>query len=89
MEGFCYCGGKHNIDIYTFSKAVVHTPTVQTTDTEISANISNNKNNILLQTASVSVYGVDNSNKLDNVQLLFDSGSQWSYASDRIRNLLK
>ena len=41
-----------------------------------------------MQTASVSVYGVDN-NKLDNVPLLFDCGSQRSYVSDKLRKQLK
>ena len=41
-----------------------------------------------MQTASVSVCGVDN-NKLDNVPLLFDCASQRSYVSDKLRKQLK
>ena len=67
-------GGKH-IAICTFSKDKTNpSPPVSTADTETSTNFSTNKNNILLQTASVSVCGVDN-NKLDNVPLLSDCGS--------------
>ena len=41
-----------------------------------------------MQTASVSIYGVDN-DKLDNIPLLFDCGSQRSYASDKLRKRFK
>ena len=46
------------------------------------------KKKILLQTASVSIYGVDN-DKLDNIPLLFDCGSQRSYVSDKLRKRFK
>ena len=82
----CYCNkcrGKHNIAICTLSKDKTNPSSpVSTADAETSRNFSTNKNNILLQTASVSVCGVDN-NKLDNVPLLFDCGSQRSYVSDK------
>ena len=48
----------------------------------------NNKNVVLLQTASVSVSGFENKIKIDNVQLLFDSGSQRSYISEDLRKKL-
>ena len=83
------CGGKHNIAICTFSKDETNpSPPVSTEDAETSTNLSTNKNNILFQTASVSVCCVDN-NKLDNVPLLFDYGSQQSYVSDKLRKQLK
>ena len=41
-----------------------------------------------MQTASFSVCGVEK-NKLDNVPLLFDCGSQRSYVSDKLRKQLK
>ena len=37
----------------------------------------------------VSVFPVDNSEEAINVRLLFDSGSQRSYISDRLRNRLR
>ena len=43
---------------------------------------------IFLQTVSVYACGANNNNKLGKVQLVFDSGSQRSYVSDRKRNLL-
>ena len=82
-------GGKHNIAICSFSKDKTNpSPPVSTADVETSTNFSTNKNNILLQAASVSVCGVDN-NKLDNVSLLFDCCSQRSYVSDKLKTQLK
>ena len=51
-------------------------------------NFSNNKNSVLLQTASVSVSGFDNKRKVNNVQLLFDRGSQRSYISEDLQKKL-
>ena len=83
------CGGKHNIAICYFSKDKTNpSRPVSTADVETSTNFSTNKNNILLQAASVSVCGVDN-NKLDNVPLLFGCGSQRSYVSDKLKKQLK
>ena len=44
---------------------------------------------VLLRTAMVSVFPVDNSEKAINVRLFFGSGSQRSYISDRLRNRLR
>ena len=83
------CGGKHNIATCTFSKYKTNpSPPVSTADAEASTNFSTNKNNILLQTESVPVCGLDN-NKLDNVPLIFDCGSQRIYVSDKLRKQLK
>ena len=83
------CGGKNNIAIYTFSKDKTNpSPPVSTVDVKTSTNNSSNRNNILLQTASTSACGVDN-NKLNDVPLLFDCGSQRSYVSDKLRKQLK
>ena len=83
------CGGKHNIAICTFLKNKTNpSPSLSTTNAKTSTNFSSDKNNILLQTASVSVCGVDN-NKLDNVPLLFDCGSQRSYVRNKLRKQLK
>ena len=79
------CHRKHNIAICTFSKQNTqkHFPsTEERSETpSTTSNISTNKNNVLLQTATVSVS--------NNIQLLFDSGSQRSYISTEIRNRLK
>ena len=42
-----------------------------------------------MQTATVSVSNTDNTRTANNIQLLFDSGSQRSYISTEIRNRLK
>ena len=51
-------------------------------------NFSNNKNSVLLQTASVTVSGFNNKRKVNNVQLLFDNGSQRSYIREDPRKKL-
>ena len=77
------CIGKRNIAICTFSEDKTNpSPPVSSADAETSTNFSSNKSNIL------SVCGVDN-NKLDNVPLLFDCGSQRSYDGDKLRKQLK
>ena len=88
------CGRKHNISICTFTNNTTPSPnpvngTNQSNGTLATANnFSNNKNSVLLQTASVSVSGFDNKRKVNNVQLLFDSGSQRSYISEDLRKKL-
>ena len=90
------CCGKHNISICTFTNNTTLSPspnpvdgTNQSDSTLATANnFSNNKNCVLLQTASVSVSGFDNKRKVNNVQLLFDSGSQRSYISEELRKKL-
>ena len=54
---------------------------------ETTTNFSNNKNTILLQTASTVVSNL-NSSELKNTFLLLDSGSQRSYTSEKLRNEL-
>ena len=84
------CNGKHNIAICTFSKDKANIPKNENAQnnaqdlTTTTTNVSNNKNNVLLQTATVSISGVDNKKQFDNVQLLFDSGSQRSYISEEL-----
>ena len=84
------CHGKHNIAICTFSKQNTqkHFPSTEERSETPSAtsNISTNKNNVLLPTATVSVSNTDNTRTANNIQLLFDSGSQRSYISTEIRN---
>ena len=46
------------------------------------SNFSNNKDSVILQTASVSLSGFDDKRKVKNVQLLFDSCSQWNYINE-------
>ena len=90
LKYFCNkCGGKHSIAVRTFSKHKTNpSRPVPNADADTSTIFSTNKNNILLQTASVSVCCVDN-NKLDNVPLLFNCGIQRSYVSDKLRKQLK
>ena len=54
---------------------------------ETTTNFSNNKNTILLQTASAVVSNL-NSSERKNTLLLLDSGNQWSYISEKLRNEL-
>ena len=54
---------------------------------ETTTNFSNNKNTILLQTASAVVSNL-NSSERKNTLLLLDSGSQRSYISEKLRNEL-
>ena len=83
------CGGKNRIAICSFSKDKTNlSQPVSTADAKTFTIFSSNKNNILLQTASVSVCGVDNNN-LDNVPLLFGCDSQQSYGGDKLRKQLK
>lgn len=48
----------------------------------------NNKNCVIVQIASVLVNGFDNKKKVNNVQLLFDSGGQWTHVSEGLRKKL-
>ena len=41
-----------------------------------------------MQTATVSISGVNNKKQFDNVQLLFDSANQRSYISEELRKSL-
>ena len=60
LKYFCNtCGGKHNTAICTYSKGK-NSPPVSPADAETYTNFASDKNNIFLQTASVSVCGVDN-----------------------------
>lgn len=43
---------------------------------------------VLLQTAQASVYKIDNPGKSRRVRIIFDSGSQRSYITDRVKNQL-
>ena len=64
------CNGKHNIAICTFSKDKANIPKNENAQnnaqdlTTTTTNVSNNKNNVLLQTATVSISGVDNKKQL-------------------------
>jgi len=76
---------KHHISICTDNKEKAHnTPFVNNEDKapakEISTHtaMSDNNNNVLLQTASTEIFSSSPSNKI-NARLLFDTGSQRSY----------
>ena len=57
-------------------------------DTEETTTIfSNNENTMLLQTASAVVSNL-NSSERENTLFLLDSGNQWSYTSEKLRNEL-
>ena len=67
------CSGKHNIATCTFSKDKADIPKNENAENNaqnltITNNICNNKNNFLLQTATMSISGVDNKKQFYNVQ---------------------
>ena len=79
--------GKHSIAICTFSKHktnILNNENSQNNAQDLTTTtiIYHNKNNFLLQTATVSISRVDNKKQFDNVQLYFDSGSQRSHISE-------
>ena len=83
------CNGKHHISICTFEKRDDSVKTESQNDTEeTSTNFSNNKNTILLQTASAVVSNL-NSSEQKNTVLFLDSGSQRSYILEKLRDELK
>ena len=65
------------------------TTNVTTKDNEgFVVHASCDKNDILLQTARASIFPVDDSAQVQT-RILFDSGSQRSYISDKVRHALK
>ena len=80
--------GRHHISICTFEKKDDSTDGTEQNDGVTATNISTNKNNILLQTATVVVSNLNNSEK-KTVNLLFDNGSQRTYITSELRNRLK
>ena len=82
------CNGNHHISICTFEKRDDSVKTENQNDTEeTTTNFSNNKNEILLDTAS-SIVSYLNSSERKNTLLLLDSGSQSSNISEKLRNEL-
>ena len=73
------CKGNHNIAICTYFK---NQDSLNTASATI---LSTNSNNILLQTATATVSNFNSSGNLINVQVIFGSGSQHSYMSDKLR----
>ena len=65
------------------------TDSCQTQVTPVVTAFVDSSTSVLLQTAMVSVVPVDNSEEAINVRLLFDSGSQQSCISGRLRNRLR
>ena len=69
------CGEKYNISICTFSNKITLSPSTNPVDgtnqsdgtLATAKNFSNNKNSVPKQTASVSVSGFDNKQKVNNV----------------------
>jgi len=88
------CGNKHHISICTDNKEKANnTPFVNNEDKapakEISTHtaMSDNNNNVLLQTASTEIFSSSPSNKI-NARLLFDTGSQRSYITKESKDKL-
>ena len=82
------CNGKHHISICTFEKRDDSSDQNNgQPDGATATNFSNNRNNILLQTATAVVSKTNNSEKL-TTNLMLDSGSQRSYISSEVRHKL-
>ena len=71
------------------AKNETSTDPCQTQVTPVVTAFVDSSTSVLLQTAMVSVFPVDNSEEAINVRLLFDSWSQLSSISDRLRNRLR
>ena len=97
------CKGRHHISICTFSKPRSNPPQDVPQDNQPSTpsqppikqpqvtsnNFSSNKNNVLLQTATAPVSNLNKNSQFEDVQILFDSGSQRSYVSNSLCKRLK
>ena len=88
------CNGKHNICICTFSvnqeKPNFNPQNAnpqQNENNSTANNLVNNRGNVLLQTAYVNVSDLS-VQKETNAIVLFDSGSQRTYISNELKNLL-
>ena len=89
------CKGRYHISICTFSKPRFNPPQDVPQDNQpsipsqppikqpqvTSNNFSSNKNNVLLQTATAPVSNLNKNSQFEDVQILFDSGSQRSSVS--------
>ena len=64
-------------------------PQAQQPPTSTTTNFSRNKNNVLLQTATTNVSNLTRNPISEDVQIIFDSGSQRTYVSDSLRKRLK
>ena len=73
----------------TQAKNETSTDSCQAQVTPVVTAFVDSSTSVLLQTAMVSVFPVDNSEEAINVGLLFYSGSRRSYISDRLRNRLR
>ena len=82
------CNGKLHIRICTFDKSDEYSDQNNDQPNCVTAtNFSNNRNNILVQTASGVVSNINNSEKL-TTNLMLDNGSQRSYISFELRHKL-
>ena len=82
------CHGRHNIAICTFSKPTAN-PVNDNSQFSSSSNLSDNKNNVLLQTATAQILGNFQISKTETVNIIFDSGSQRSYITEDLRKRLR
>ena len=77
------CKGNHNIAICTYSRDQ------DSLNTASATNLSNNSNNILLQTTAAAVSNFNSPGNSINVQVIFNSVNQRSYISWKLRQSLK
>ena len=75
------CHRRHNIAICTFSKPGAN-PVNNNSQLSSQNNLSDNKNNVLLQTATVQISANFQIPKTETVNIIFDSGSQRSYITN-------
>ena len=82
------CHGRQNIAICTFSKPTAN-PVNNNSQLSSSSNLSDDKNNVSLQTATAQISGNFQIPKTEIVNIVFDSGSQRSYVTGDLRKRLK
>ena len=75
------CHRRHNIAICTFSKPGAN-PVNNNSQLSSQNNLSDNKNNVLLQTATVQISANFQIPKAETVNIIFDSGRQRSYITN-------
>ena len=80
--------GRHSIAIWTFPKPGAN-PVINNSQLSSSNNLSDNKNNVSLQTATAQISGNFQLPKTETLNIIFDSGSQRSYITDDLCKRLK
>ena len=92
----CYhCEGRHHGSICAQGEPMTHpqtrpsnSPPISTTSVNNNTSSTTHNTPVFLQTASVTIYNPDHPDVTMRVRLILDTGSQYSYPSDRVKNTL-